>query len=178
MSHRDQFVRIAGEPVGFATERNPDPKRIDHVSIFVRASRFGVLHVTVNTLSLRNRDLGLDSRIYVGILETAWTQLPAADVVRSEPFDYATIVASAAICFQPYEQRALENMLEERVSRALFVEGWGEFYVRGHSGIHKVHSRRASQALKTDYVGQDGAVRFYFKEGRAEMILFKFFGQP
>ena len=165
MSHRDQFVRIAGEPVGFATERNPDPKRIDHVSIFVRASRFGVLHVTVNTLSLRNRDLGLDSRIYVGILETAWTQLPAADVVRSEPFDYATIVAPAAIRFQPYEQRALENMLEERVSQALFIEGWGEFMCAGIREFTKCIA--AARARRSRPITSGKTVRCGFISKRA-----------
>jgi hypothetical protein len=144
----------------------------------VRAGRFGVLRITLNTSSLRNRDLGFDSRISVGILESSWSQLPVADVVTSEPFDYATIAAPDTVRFQQYERTALESRIAQEVDRALFVEGWGELYVRGHSGIHQVHSRRASHAFKTDYLGRDGAVRFYFKEGRAEMLLFKFYGQP
>ncbi len=175
---RDKFVRVGGEPAGFAIEQDPDPRRIDHLSISVRAGRFGRLQITLNTSSLRNRDLGLDSRIYVGILDSNWNRLPLADVVLSEPLDYAKIGGSDAIRFQPYERTMLEGLIAEKVSRALFVEGWGEFYMRGHSGIHEVHSRRASRAVKTDCVGRDGAVRIYFKEGRAEMMLFKFFGQP
>ena len=173
-----QFVRVAGEPAGVAIERDRDPKRIDHLWISVRAGRFGVLRITLNTSSLRNRDLGFDPRISVGILESTWSQLPVAGVVTSEPFDYATIAAPSAVPFHQYERAALESLIAQEVDGALFVEGWGELYVRGHSGIHQVHSRRASHAFKTDYVGRDGAVRFYFKEGRAEMLLFKFYGQP
>jgi hypothetical protein len=178
IARRGQFVRVAGEPAGFAIERDRDPKRIDHLWISVRAGRFGMLRITLNTSSLRNRDLGFDPRVYVGILESTWSQLPVADVVSSEPFDYAMIAAPYTLRFHEYERPALENLIAEKVARALFVEGWGELYVRGHSGIHQVHSRRASHAFKTDRIGRDGAVRFYFKEGNAEMLLFKFYGQP
>jgi hypothetical protein len=41
-----------------------------------------------------------------------------------------------------------------------------------------VHSRRASCSVRTDYVGRDGAVRFYYRENAAaEMLLFKYCGQ-
>jgi hypothetical protein len=169
-----QFVRVAGEPAGFAVERDRDPKRIDHLWISVRAGRFGVLRITLNTSSLRNRDLGFDSRISVGIFGSSWSQPPVPGVAVSEPFDYATI----AVGFQQYERAAIESLIAEKVARALIVEGRGELYVRGHSGIHQVHSRRASYAFKRDDIGRDGAVRFYFDEGRAEMLLFKFYGQP
>jgi hypothetical protein len=178
MGQRGRFVRVAGEPTGFAIERERDPDRIDHLWISVRAGRFGVLRITINTSSLRNRDLGLDSRVFLGILESDWSQLPAADVVVSETLDYAAITASHAVRFHQYERSALESLIAEKIARALFVEGWGELYVRGHPGIHQVHSRRASHAFKTDHVGRDGAVQFYFDDGHAEKLLFKFFGQP
>lgn len=45
-------------------------------------------------------------------------------------------------------------------------------------GIHQVHRRRASSNVPTNYVGRDGALRFYFREGfSSEMVLFKYFGQ-
>ena len=178
IAQRGQFVRVTGEPVGVAIERDRDPKRIDHLWISVRAGRFGVLRITLNTSSLRNRDLGFDSRISVGILESNWSQLPVAGVVTSEPLDYAAILAPHGVPFQQYERTALESLIAQKVAGALFVEEWGELYVRGHPGIHQVHSRRASYAFKTDHLGRDGAVRFYFEEGRAEMLLFKFYGQP
>ena len=111
-------------------------------------------------------------------MESTWSELPAAGVIASEALDYATIVASNAVDFRQFERVPLESLIAEKVNRALFVEGWGELYARGHSGIHQVHSRRASYAFKTDHIGRDGSVRFYFKAGRSEMLLFKFYGQP
>ncbi len=58
------------------------------------------------------------------------------------------------------------------------MEAWGEFYVRNHIGLHQVHSRRASCSVLKDYQGRDGAIRFYFQDGTAEMLLFKYCGQP
>lgn len=178
LAKRGQFVRVAGEPAGFGIEHERDPERIDHAWISVHAGRFGVLRITLNTSSLHNRDLGFDPRVYVGILDSNWTQLPIADVATSEPVDYARISASQPVRFRQYDRRPLEELIAAKVEHALSVEGWGELYVRGHSGIHQVHSRRGSYAFKTDHVGRDGAVRFYFLEGHAEMLLFKFYGQP
>ena len=176
-AQRGQFVRIAGEPAGFEIERERDPRRIDHLWILVRAGRFGLLRITINTSSLRNRDLGFDARIRLAVLESRWNELPVAGVVVSEPVDYATIAGHDSP-FPGYERVALEALIGEKVARAVFIEAWGELYLRGHSGIHQVHSRRASHAFTTNYVGRDGAVRLYFEEGRAEMLLFKFYGQP
>jgi hypothetical protein len=76
------------------------------------------------------------------------------------------------------ERPALERVLVEKSSRAIFVEAWGALYLRDRLGIHQVHSRRASCSVRTDYVGRDGAVRFYYRENTAaEMLLFKYCGQ-
>ena len=178
VAQRGQFVRVTGEPTGFAIEHNKDAQRVDHLWISLHAGRFGLLRITLNTSSLRNQLLGFDPRVSVGIAEFIWSELPAACVMRSEPFDYAKVVASRPVHFVQYERVALENLIGEKVDQALFVAAWGELYVRGHCGIHQVHSRRASYAFKADHIGRDGAVQFYFKEGRAEMLLFKFYGQP
>jgi hypothetical protein len=37
---------------------------------------------------------------------------------------------------------------------------------------------RASCSVRRDYTGRDGAIRFYFDDGRAELLLFKYCGQP
>jgi hypothetical protein len=37
---------------------------------------------------------------------------------------------------------------------------------------------RASCSVARDLIGRDGAIRFYFPEGTAEMLLFKYCGQP
>jgi hypothetical protein len=58
------------------------------------------------------------------------------------------------------------------------LEAWGERYVRTHIGIHQVHSMRASCSVLRDFIGRDGAIRFYFaEEARAELLLFKYCGQ-
>ena len=61
---------------------------------------------------------------------------------------------------------------------ALRIEAWGELYRAQHLGLHQIHSRRASCAVKTDLIGRDGAIRFYLRDGKAEMFLFKYCGQP
>jgi hypothetical protein len=178
LAQRGHFVRVAGEPVACEIERDNDPSRIDHLWITIRAGRFGSLRIAVNTCSLDNRDLGFDSRIRVGIIHSTWSELPAPGVFASVPLDYATIEAEHFLIFHEYERSAVESMLIEIINRARFVEGWGDLYVRGHIGIHQVHSRRASPVVRTDHFGRDGAIRFYCKEARTEMVLFKFFGQP
>ena len=78
-----------------------------------------------------------------------------------------------------YERPALETLLTEKTGRALFIEAWGELYIRNHLGIHQVHSRRASCSVRQDYKGRDGALRFYYGgNATAEMLLFKYCGQP
>lgn len=177
IAQRGRFVRVAGEPVGFAIEHDKDPARVDHLWISVRAGRFGLLRITLNTSSLRNQLLGFDPRVSIGIVESRWNHLPTAGVDLSEPRDYSAI-AGSALPFRAYEHVALENFVAEKVDRALFVAAWGELYVRGHSGIHQVHSRRASLAFPNGQAGRDGSVQFYFENSRAEMLLFKFYGQP
>lgn len=171
-------MRLAGEPAGSEVERAEDPAEIDHLWITVRAGDLGLLQITVNTCSIRNRDLGFDHRVRMAIIPSTWNKLPASGLFAADAFDYSTIEAEHSVVFHEYERSTLELVLMNKINRARFVEGWGEFYVRGHTGIHQVHSRRASRVFPTDRVGRDGAIRFYDAEGRTEMALFKFFGQP
>jgi hypothetical protein len=77
-----------------------------------------------------------------------------------------------------YERHALELLLTAKAKAAVFIEAWGELYVRTHLGIHQVHSMRASCSVARDFVGRDGAIRFYFLDGTADLLLFKYCGQP
>jgi hypothetical protein len=73
----------------------------------------------------------------------------------------------------------LELLLTQKTRDAILIEAWGELYVRAHHGIHQVHSMRASCSVPRDYIGRDGAIRFYFAEkNQAELLLFKYCGQP
>ena len=176
---RDQYVTVAGEVAAVAVEQDRDPSKIDHVWITVRAGEFGRLQVSLSTWSRQARALGFDPRVRVGAITETWSKLPSAGVRRAAGLDYAQLEAGAAIAYVPHERAALEELLVERARRAVFVEAWGEFYIRAHSGVHQVHSRRASLAVARDVIGQDGAVRFYFEDPRrCEMLLFKYAGQP
>jgi hypothetical protein len=175
---RGAFVRVAGTPVSYTIERNPDASRTDHLTMTVRAGEFGVVAIALSTYSLRSLDAGCDPRIRLAIIESNLSALPSAGVSPSAGLDYSILEAQNAIVYREYERSALESLLIEKISRAVLIEGWGEFYVRSHIGIHQVHSRRASGAVQTNYVGRDGALRFYFNEHRvSELLLFKFSGQ-
>ena len=174
----DQYVTVAGDVAAVAIEQDADPQKVDHVWITVRAGEFGRLQISLSTSSRQSRALGLDPRVRVGIVTSTWIQLPPAGVKPAAGLDYAVIEADAPINYVPHERPALEAFLLDRARRAIFVEAWGEFYIRAHIGVHQVHSRRASSAVPRDVIGQDGAVRFYFTApNRTEMLLFKYAGQ-
>jgi hypothetical protein len=175
---RDQFVRVAGRPTRVDFERNSDPARNDHLWITIQAGRFGSLRIALSTLSLKNQAAGFDPRMRVAVVPGAWMQLPEAGVFPSGPFDYAAIAPPDTDVFREYEPEALEELVLQKTNRAIFVEGWGDLYLRSHLGIHQVHSRRASRVVPADHVGRDGAVSFYFPEHNAsELLLLKFYAQ-
>ncbi|MBA3273589.1 MAG: hypothetical protein H0T11_06930 [Chthoniobacterales bacterium] len=115
----------------------------------------------------------------VGSIVSHWVELPRAGVREVPPLDYAKIGSEERVDYTPYERQALEEMLVSRAGRAVFAEAWGDFYVSAHVGVHQIHSRRASLAVRQDVVGRDGVVQFYYRERKMrEMLLFKFAGQP
>jgi hypothetical protein len=174
----DEFVVGAGEPIDFQVESGLDPRKIDHVWVTIRAGRFGPVRISINTYSLKHAADGFDPRMRVGALISNWSHLPESGIFPTAGLDYAELERAQVIEYQDMERTALETMLKARVDRALFVEAWGVLYLRDRLGIHQVHSRRASCSVRTDYVGRDGAVRFYYRENAAaEMLLFKYCGQ-
>jgi hypothetical protein len=177
---RDRYVCVAGEIATAVVEQEEDERKIDHVWITVRAGEFGRVDISMSTLSRQSRALGFDPRVRVGVVRSAWIDLPAAGVrPMTKPFDYAAIEREHTTDYIAHERPAVEQLLIDKARRAVFVEAWGEFYVRAHVGVHQIHSRRASNAVPRDVLGQDGAIRFYFRESHTrEMLLFKFDGQP
>ena len=171
------MVRVAGEPVAFAAEIDNVASNIDHFWITIRMGDLGPLRIALSTHSRQNAAAGFDPRLRVGLIATTWQGLPAAGMVDSPGLDYARLEAETPVRFVEYERPALEALLTEKTRRAIFIEAWGELYVRTHLGLHQVHSRRASCSVLSDYVGRDGAIRFYFRDGTAEMLLFKYCGQ-
>jgi len=174
-----EFVRVAGPPIGYHIERKADVRRIDHLTILVQAGGFGALGIALNTYSLRSLNAGYAPQLRIAVLSSHWSVLPPAGVSRSGGLSYSTLEVKNPIVYRELARPTLESLLIEKLNRSLLIEGWGEFYVRIHSGIHQVHSRRASCAVPADYLERDGAIRFYFKQnGLAELLLFKFCGQP
>ena len=115
--------------------------------------------------------------MHLGTITSPWTELPEAGLLASPGLDYRVIEAATPVTYVEYERPRLEAFLVEKTGRALFIEAWGELYVRSHLGLHQVHSRRASCSVLSNYFGRDGAIRFYFPDNTALMLLFKYCGQ-
>ena len=176
---QDRYVRLAGEIASVAIEVEEDERKIDHVWITVRAGTAGRLQISMSTCSRHNRAAGFDPRVRVGTIESPWSELPEAGVREVPSLDYGVIEAARPVDYIAHDRMAMEQLLVEKSRRAIFVEAWGEFYVRTHIGVHQVHSRRGSLGVPRDVVGKDGAVQFYYREPRVrEMLLLKFVGQP
>jgi hypothetical protein len=175
---REQFVEVCGEITSCIVEVETNPAKIDHVWIDVAAGDDGPIRLSLTTTSLKSRAAGVDPRVRVGTLTSAWTELPPAGVRAAQPFDYSTIQAETAVEFVPYEREELEALLRDRARAAVWVQAWGDLYARDHAGVHQIHSRRSSLAVPVDLRGRDGAVRFYFAEPHeCELLLLKFAGQ-
>lgn len=172
------FIHVAGEPIAFAAEIDRVVSNIDHFWITIRVGPAGPLRIALSTHSRQNAAAGFDPRVRVGILASKWAELPAAGLLTCPGLDYREIEAATPVNYLEYERPALEALLAEKTGRASFIEAWGELYVRNHLGIHQVHSRRASCSVPKEYLGRDGAIRFYFREASTEMLLFKYCGQP
>ena len=175
-NHGD-LVHLAGTPVAFAAEIDPVPANIDHFWITIDIGAGEPIRIALSTHSRQNAAAGFDSRMRVGVIASNWTQLPAAGLFESSCLNYQSLEAAAPVVYLESERPALELLLTDKAKRALFIEAWGELYIRAHLGIHQVHSMRASCSVPRDLIGRDGAIRFYFSDGTADMLLFKYCGQ-
>jgi hypothetical protein len=154
------------------------PANIDHFWITIGTGTGEPIRIALSTRSRQNAAAGFDPRMRLGIVASTFRELPPPGLVRSDGVDYRALEAASPVTYVEYERPALELLLTEKTSRAIFIEAWGELYVRTHIGIHQVHSMRASCSVLRDYIARDGAIRFYFNAGQAELLLFKYCGQP
>lgn len=173
-----KFVQVMGVPYAVQIEPETDPTKLDHVWITVEAPPFGRLRLVVNTLSRINRDAGFDPRVRLGIVRNTWDEKPTPGLVECAGQTYDTIEAAANVFYEAYERDALAELLVTKAKAAVRVEVWGDLYARDHLGVHQIHSRRASDAVPQDVKNRDGALQFYFADQTAELLLFKFSGQP
>jgi hypothetical protein len=172
------MVHVAGIPIAFAAETDRVPANIDHFWITIGTGSGEPVRIALSTHSRQNAAAGFDPRMRVGIVASVWKELPLAALVKSTGLDYRQIEAASPVTYVEQERPVLENLLTEKTTRSIFIEAWGELYVRNHLGIHQVHSMRASCSVLRDYQGRDGAIRFYFGEdARTELLLFKYCGQ-
>lgn len=170
---------MAGVPIAFAAEIDRVPSNIDHFWITIAIGGNEPLRIALSTHSRQNAAAGFDPRVRVGIISSAWQKLPPAGMVEYRGLDYQEIEAGEPVTFIEYARPEMEALLAEKAGRAIFIEAWGELYVRNHFGIHQIHSRRASCSVLQDYIGRDGAIRFHFGgDATTEMLLFKYCGQP
>jgi hypothetical protein len=177
LNHGD-LVHVAGSPIAFAAEVDRVPANIDHFWITIGIGSGEPIRIALSTHSRRNAAAGFDPRMRVGIVASTWSDLPTPGLVKSPGLNYRTIEAASPVNYAEYERPALEVLLTDSATRAVFIEAWGELYVRTHIGIHQVHSMRASCSVSRDLMGRDGAIRFYFSDKTAELLLFKYCGQP
>lgn len=172
------YVRAIGIPYDVVIEPHRDDTRVDHVWMTVEVPPCGRLRLSVNTLSRLNRDAGFDPRIRLGVVRSTYASKPEPVLEEHHPLDYSVIDAMEHVEYETMEHDPLEEMLIEKGRRAVRIEAWGELYIREHLGIHQLHSRRASCAVTTDYIGKDGALKLYYPDMTAELLLMKFCGQP
>jgi len=178
LNHGD-IVHVAGSPIAFAAEIDRVPANIDHFWITIGIGSGEPITIALSTHSRQNAAAGFDPRMRVGILPSTWSELPVSGLVKSPGLDYRTIEAASPVRYAEYERPVLELLLTDKAKRAVVVDAWGELYVRTHIGIHQVHSMRASCSVPRDLIGRDGAIRFYFAgKNQAELLLFKYCGQP
>jgi hypothetical protein len=178
LRHGD-LVRVAGRPIAFAAEVDRVPANIDHFWITIGIGTGAPIRIALSTHSRQNAAAGFDPGLRIGIIASTWQELPVAGLGKSAGLDYHALETASPVAYVERERPALEQLLIEKTTRAIFIEAWGELYVRTHLGIHQVHSMRASCSVPRDYIGRDGAIRFYFADGaRNELLLFKYCGQP
>lgn len=177
-SGKPLYAHVVGTVLKAEMETASSPDRVDHVWITLDVPPCGKVLLSVNTLSRLNRLAGFESRVNLAVVKTTYAGMPEPFIEEAMGLDYATVEAQFHPRWKWHEHEELSALLLERVRAALRVEAWGEIYHDEHIGLHQIHSRRASCAVKTDLIGHDGALRFYLPEGRAELFLFKYCGQP
>ena len=173
----DTYIRAIGIPYRVDMEPELNPSRLDHVWLVMEVAPIGRIIVAINTLSLINRDAGYDPRVSLGIIPTHYEKRPEPLIEDHIPLDYTVLEATTDVRFTPMEPNALEELLMQKCNAAVRAEVWGELYIREHLGVHQIHSRRASCAVVRDIIGKDGGLRLYYRDGTAELLLFKFCGQ-
>lgn len=171
------YVHLVGIPYEVLIEPHPNEEMVDHVWCDLQIPPCGKLRLTINTSSRLNQRAGFDPRVRMATLPSVYESRPEPFIREAPPLDYREIEAAQTVDYVRYDHDPLEALLLAKGKRAMRVEAWGELYIRNHLGVHQLHSRRASSAVPVDVLGRDGAMKLYYADQTAEMLLFKFSGQ-
>jgi len=173
------LVRAVGNVLTARIEPSIDPSNTDHVWLTIDAGLSVPIEISINTFSRRNRDAGFDPRVRLGQFPETWLELPAIGVAVMPSFAYANLEAGHHVAYEVRERADLEHLLLGAARACARIEVIGKpYHRRPMVGIHQIHSRRASCAVPEEYIGHDGALRFYFPDHEARWMFFKFCGQP
>lgn len=174
------LLRVTGSVLSARVEESHNPRFVDHVWITVDTGGGPQWLLSINTLSIRNREAGFDPRVRVGLAREEVEFAPPRGLERLSHYDYSAVEAKQNVFYEHYEREALEKLLLETARTSDLVQAWGApYHRRVHPGLHQIHSRRASCAVAEDIVGLDGGLRFYFRERKeCTLMLLKFCGQP
>jgi len=174
----DQFLRVVGTVVRAEIEQSDFPERIDHVWITLDVGRGGEQwRLSINTLSLKSKQAGLDPRIRVALICSTWNNLPTPGVFETPGFSYSSVKIPEGVRFEERSKEEMEALLLTLANDALLVEAWGVPYDHRGKGLHQIHSRAASSTVSKHLHDRDGALRFYFANQCATWVLLKFHGQ-
>ncbi len=172
-------VRACGRSLDAATERHPNPEKIDH--LMVRLDVAGAeLTLSLNTRSFRNRAAGFDDRVWIALPTERMAEQPQMGLQPSALLNYEVIEARAEepVVYIPMHREAAEKTLRDAVLGASLVEAWGLLYTKRGLGLHQIHSRRASCGVAEDLRGRDGGLRVTSASGQFQTwVLLKFCGQ-
>jgi hypothetical protein len=171
------YVRLVGIPYHIRVEPHPDETLVDHVWYDVQIPPCGPVRLTINTSSRLNGRMGFDPRVRMATIPSVYDIRPEPMIAVEPPHDYRDFEVEHDVQYILYDHDPLEALLVAKGQRAVRIEAWGELYIRNHLGVHQLHSRRASSAMPTDIFGRDGAVKLYYPDMTAEMLLIKFSGQ-
>jgi hypothetical protein len=177
LANNSLYVHLVGIPYQVQIEPHPNELMVDHVWYDVEIPPCGRLRLTINTASRINQRAGFDPRMRMAVLESVYDQRPEPFMEEAPPLDYRELEAKGAVTYALYDHDPLEALLIAKGKKAMRVEAWGELYIRNHLGVHQLHSRRGSSAVPADFLGRDGAIKLYYADMTAEMLLFKFSGQ-
>ncbi len=93
-SRQGEFLRAAGQPIAFAAETGRVPGNIDHFWITLRIGNGDPLRIALSTHSRQNARAGFDPRLRVGVVISAWSELPEPGLHACARLDYHEIESS------------------------------------------------------------------------------------